>query len=210
MKPLDLLTKVKDRVTEQSRNFTQEAGISNLRNLPQQVVALDQLVRQSKQETREKAYPGLKSNDPIKRQKAELMSQAQDLAVGATLGTSAPWKGQYAANVAGKLPPRTVEQTIEKQGGWAPGMREKFDIAILTRDVPTIKKLLPHVPEEYLKRGFGPEVYKQALDAARGTITTKPEPITKGVSHATDLLANYSDEIATPGIVSKMVNWFYR
>ena len=44
------------------------------------------------------------------------------------------------------------EQIIEKEGGWEPGLREKFDKALMKKDKKTLKALLPRVPEEYKKR----------------------------------------------------------
>ena len=51
----------------------------------------------------------------------------------------------------------TIEQIIEKSGGWKPGTRVKFDTALINKDVKTIKALLPEVPKEYVKR-FSKEI----------------------------------------------------
>ena len=51
------------------------------------------------------------------------------------------------------------EEIIEKAGGWATGLREKFDRALTRGDISTIKDLLPKVPTEY-KAKFANKIAK--------------------------------------------------
>src|SRR3990167_2276956 len=60
-----------------------------------------------------------------------------------------PPKGRVLENIGKDL---TIEQIIEKTGGWEPGMRVKFDTALLKKNTEEIKRLLPKVPQEYLTR----------------------------------------------------------
>lgn len=57
----------------------------------------------------------------------------------------------------------SIEDIIEKAGGWKHGMRKKFDEALINKKSKLIKKLLPSVPEEYLARGFGERAYNLLL-----------------------------------------------
>lgn len=54
-------------------------------------------------------------------------------------------KGRQLENIS-------IEQIIEKRGGWEHGMRAKFDKALLEKNAAEVKRLLPRVPQEYLKR----------------------------------------------------------
>ena len=45
----------------------------------------------------------------------------------------------------------SVEAAGEAAGGWKPGMKAEFDMAILHKDAATITRLLPQVPEAYKK-----------------------------------------------------------
>ena len=183
MNPLDLIRKA----TKFTQGTLAEASPDNLKQFPQQLLALNDLVQQTKQEQKESTYPNLKSSDPQKRQAAEMMAMGQDAAVGASLGTSAPfaikgkvagsaptWKQEYAQNVVKKprttqeilasVKGKTVEQLAEKSGGWAnAGDRAKFDTAMINMDVKTIKDMLPRVPESYLHSGFGQQAFKTLM-----------------------------------------------
>lgn len=46
----------------------------------------------------------------------------------------------------------SIEQIIEKQGGWQPGMRQQFDTAMFNKDPVAVKALLPSVPPSYAAR----------------------------------------------------------
>lgn len=46
----------------------------------------------------------------------------------------------------------TAEQIIEGTEGFKPGMRLKFDTALINKDAKQIKKLLPQIPKEYAQR----------------------------------------------------------
>lgn len=57
--------------------------------------------------------------------------------------------------VAGLVSPKkelTIEQMIEKQYGFQPGMRKQFDDALMHKDASALNKLLPQVPKEYSSR----------------------------------------------------------
>lgn len=72
---------------------------------------------------------------------------------------------------AGKLTP---EQFIEQMGGWKPGLRTQFDSALQSKDVATVNKLLPNVPEEYKIR-FADEINK-VIGGSATSSGQQPQP----------------------------------
>lgn len=74
----------------------------------------------------------------------------QNMAMGASLGGD---MSRVAPAVG------TVEQLAEQAGGFTPGSRAAFDTALLTKDVPMLKQLLPNIPAEYKAR-FATEIAK--------------------------------------------------
>ena len=51
----------------------------------------------------------------------------------------------------------TIEQGIEKAGGWRPGDKAKFDTALYEKNASVVKSMLPTIPEEYKTR-FATEI----------------------------------------------------
>lgn len=86
----------------------------------------------------------------------------------------------------------TNEQYIEKLGGWKPGLREKFDKAILNGDTSSIKNLLPDVPEGY-KAKFATEIRK-ALTSPNYFSSFNPKSLTQPLGQ----VAKYA--VKAPGI----------
>lgn len=51
------------------------------------------------------------------------------------------------------------ETLIEQSGGWKPGLREQFDMALFNKDSKAVKAMLPDVPAEYRAK-FSQEIQK--------------------------------------------------
>ena len=77
----------------------------------------------------------------------------------------------------------SIEEIIEKSEGFKPGMKTKFDQAMYKKDIKTIKKLLPQVPQAYKNR-FAAEINNllqikktgMAVPGGKGKIPPQPIP----------------------------------
>src|SRR5690242_20093040 len=67
--------------------FSNEASVNNLRQFPQQLLALHQLIQQHNAEQDLKMYPGLSSPNPAIRQQAQMQRMLNNTAVGASMGS---------------------------------------------------------------------------------------------------------------------------
>lgn len=61
-------------------------------------------------------------------------------------------KKKAIKNTLQKAKDETIEQIIERKGGWKPGMRTKFDKALMENDKEGVKSMLGKIPAEYEKR----------------------------------------------------------
>lgn len=126
-----------------------------------QLGALHQLLQQNKQETDQKLYPGLVSDDPKQQQLAQLHRSLGNLGMGATLGSDVSFAVPSSPS---------VEQMSNLAGGWKqPGVKSQFDYGMLIKDPKILKETLPAVPEQYLQSGFGPQVYETLLKVLKQT-----------------------------------------
>lgn len=91
-----------------------------------------------------------------------------NLVIGSTFGNDVTFSKALGQAVP-KLQNANYSDAAEVSSGWQPGAKAKFDFAILSNDVPTIKAMLPQVPEGYLVNKFGPGVYEKLLQAAKGS-----------------------------------------
>lgn len=61
---------------------------------------------------------------------------------------------------------QSIEDALEGQSGWKPGMKQQFDMALFSKDKKAVKEMLKDVPEEYISR------FRKEL-ADLGVVSTK-------------------------------------